>query len=261
MSGGDGFDVRTLAATYHAGTALAAHRHRWGQLVFAASGVMRVATDGAVWLIPPTRAIWLPAGVSHAIAMQGEVAMRTLYIDAPRAAPLPATPHVLEVAPLLRELILHILRIGMLAPDRPEHDRIAGLLIDLLLAAPHEDLMLPLPRDARALRLAECWQRDAGDRRDLADLATQAGASLRTLQRLFPSETGLTLDAWRQKARLIQAVGRLVAGAGVTDVALDCGYDSVAAFSSAFKRHFRVSPGRYRVSQAAKRRPPRHATP
>ena len=77
-------------------------------------------------------------------------------------------------------------------------------------------------------------------------LALDAGASLRTLQRLFPSQTGLALDAWRQKARLIQAVADLSAGAPVTTTAMDCGYDSVSAFIAAFKRQFGVTPGRYR---------------
>ena len=249
---GDGFDIRTLAATYHPGTTLATHRHRWGQLVFAAAGVMHVNTGDAVWLIPPTRAIWLPAGVAHAITMQGDVMMRTLYIDAPRAGALPATPHVLEIAPLLRELILHIVAIGMLTPALPAHDRMAGMLVDLVLSARHEDLSLPLPRDGRARRLAEHWQRTPGERRDLAALALAFGASLRTLQRVFPAETGLTLEAWRQKSRLIHGVGLLVAGASVTGAALDCGYDSPAAFSFAFTRHFRVSPGRYRGGEGRK---------
>jgi AraC-like DNA-binding protein len=242
---GDGFEVRTLAAGYPAGTVLPAHHHGWGQLVFAASGVMRVTTDDAAWLIPPTRAIWLPAGVRHAIAMLGEVAMRTLYIDMPRAAPLPSSPYVLEVAPLLRELIFHILRIGLLTQLRLEHDRLAGLLVDLLVAAEHENLMLPLPRDARALRLAEHWQQHPDDSRDLTILAKSCGASLRTLQRLFVQETGLTLEAWRQQARMIYAVTRLAAGASVTSTALDCGYKSMSAFGNAFSRQFGLSPARY----------------
>ncbi len=241
----DGYDVRTLAATFYAGTTLGGHAHDWGQLVFAASGVMRVMTDAATWTIPPTRAIWLPAGVRHTIAIQGEVAMRTLYIDAPRSDPLPKAPEALEVAPLLRELILHILSIGMLAPDRPAHDRLAGVLVDLLLSARREDLSLPLPRDPRALRAAEAWRRDPADARSLAQIAASAGASLRTLQRLFPAETGLSLEAWRQKARLIHAVTRLSAGASVTEAALDCGYQSLAAFGEAFTRRFGVSPARF----------------
>jgi AraC-like DNA-binding protein len=241
----DGYDVRTLAATFHAGTVLPTHEHPWGQLVFAASGVMRVITDTAAWLVPPTRAIWLPAGISHGIRMQGEVAMRTLYIDGHRAEPLPRLPRVVEVAPLLRELILHVLRIGMLTPDHATHDRLAGLLIDLLLDARDEDLRLPLPGDARALQLAHRLLRAPDDPRDLSQLADDAGASLRTLQRLFPEQTGLTLENWRQKARLIHAASLLATGASVGNTALDCGYQSTAAFSAAFAKHFGVSPGKY----------------
>lgn len=241
----DGFDVRTLAIGLHAGTALAAHRHEWGQLVFAAQGVMRVTTDDAAWTVPPTRAIWVPAGVRHAITARGEVAMRTLYIDRPRADPLPVEPRVIAISPLLRELILHVLTVGMLAPDRPEHDRLAGLLVDLVLQAPAEDLSLPLPRDPRALRLAQLWRDAPADARDLAAMAREAGASLRTLQRLFPQETGLTLEGWRQKARLVHAVERLAAGASVTETALDCGYRSAGAFGEAFARQFEVPPSRF----------------
>ncbi|HEX7759081.1 MAG TPA: helix-turn-helix transcriptional regulator [Caulobacteraceae bacterium] len=247
--GGDGFCVRSLAVTYADGAVERPHTHPWGQLVYGLSGVIRVATPDASWLSPATRAIWTPAGVTHALSMHGAVAMRTLYI-APGLAPslgkaLPATPAVLEVAPLLRELILHILAIGMLDPARAEHARLAGLLIDLLAEARPQDLMLPLPRDPRALALAQRIQASPGARTDLARLATDAGASLRTLQRLFPSQTGLGLEAWRQKARLIQAVACLSAGAPVTTTALDCGYDSVSAFIAAFKRQFGVTPGRY----------------
>ena len=72
-----------------------------------------------------------------------------------------------------------------------------------------------------------------------------AGASLRTLQRIFPRETGLTIETWRQKARLLHAIGGLSSGATVTETAFDCGYQSVAAFIAAFSRQFGVTPGRY----------------
>ncbi|MGC1302545.1 MAG: helix-turn-helix transcriptional regulator [Caulobacteraceae bacterium] len=242
---GDGFDVRSLALTFRNGAQLGRHSHAWGQLVFASSGVMRVATDAEAWLVPPTKAIWIPAGLSHQILVRGEVAMRTLYISTARAQPLTPRPAALEVAPLLRELILHILAIGMLSPAQPGHDRLAGLLIDLMVAARPQDLVLPLPQDRRALHLAAHLQDSPADGRDLAELAAQAGASLRTLQRLFPRETGLTVEAWRQKARLIHSVACLASGASVTDAALDSGYQSVGAFIGVFTRQFGVTPGRY----------------
>lgn len=248
MSYGDGYLVRSAAATYPDGFRLDRHDHPWGQLAFCNTGVMRVVSDAAAWLSPPTRAIWLPAGVAHEIVMKGEVATRFLYVCPELAEPLTTTPEVLEVAPLLRELILHILRIRMLHPERPEQDRLARLLIDLTQQARRVDLVLPLPSDRRALALAEQLQEEPSSNAGLGDLARRAGASLRTLQRLFPAETGLTLEAWRQKARLIWSITRLSAGASVSTAAFDAGYESPSAFIAAFKRQFGVTPGRFQLS-------------
>ncbi|HEY3797537.1 MAG TPA: helix-turn-helix transcriptional regulator [Caulobacteraceae bacterium] len=245
MSYGDGYLIRSAASTYPDGLRLDRHDHPWGQLAFCNTGVMRVTSDATAWLAPPTRAIWLPAGVPHEIVMRGEVATRFLYICPELAEPLPTLPEVIEVAPLLRELILHILKLRMLHPDKPEQDRLARLLIDLLTQARRLDLALPLPRDRRALALAEQLQETPGTDATLSDLARRAGASLRTLQRLFPAETGLTLEAWRQKARLIWSITRLAAGVSVSVTALDAGYESPSAFIAAFRRQFGVTPGRY----------------
>jgi AraC-like DNA-binding protein len=245
---GDGFDVRSLAMTLRPGAHLGNHRHPWAQLVFARSGVMRVSTATETWLTPATKAIWLPAHVEHRIDIQGDVAMRTLYIAPERAAILPGAPATLEVQPLLRELILHIVQLGMLSPDRPEQNRIAGVLVDLLGQARREDMRLPLPTDARALTAALRLQDSPGEADSLTRLASESGASLRTLQRLFPRETGLTLEAWRQKARLIHAIGRLASGESVTATAFDSGYENVGAFIAAFARQFGMTPGRYRTA-------------
>ena len=247
MTNGDGFWVRSLAETHPSGGRILNHQHPWGQLAYAVSGVMRIATPTALWITPPTRAVWIPPGRPHEITMQGATAMRSLYIDPESAARLPRDEAVFEVAPLLRELILHILGVGMLGPGKDSHERLAGLLIDLLLTARRQDLSLPLPRDRRARAMAERVQADPSSSANLADLAREAGASLRTLQRLFPAQTGLTLEAWRQKARLIAGVAALSGGGSVTATALDCGYESPSAFITAFKRQFGVTPGKFRA--------------
>jgi len=242
---GDGFLVRSLATTYGDGFVIGDHGHPWGQLVYATSGVMRVTAGETLWFTPATRAIWLPAGRPHRIVMQGQVAMRTLYLAPEIAGALPDAAVALEVAPLLREMILHVLKRGMLGPEG-EQGRLAQVLVDLIVRARPQDLSLPLPADRRALILAERLQADPRDRTDLTTLAADAGASLRTLQRIFPAQTGLSLDAWRQKARLVQGAAALAAGTPVTVAALDSGYDSPSAFIAAFKRQFGVTPGRWR---------------
>lgn len=243
----EGFPVRGLAVTYRDGHRLDRHTHAWGQLVYAASGVMRVETPAAAWLVPPTRAIWVPGGTPHEITMRGAVAMRTLYLTPPDPDGRLSACRALEVRPLLRELILHIVRLGMLEAGRPEHDRLEGLLADLLADGETAPLDLPLPRDPRARSLADRIVADPGALASLADLARGAGASLRTLQRLFLKEAGLPLETWRARARMQQALVSLSAGASVTQTALDAGYQSPSAFIAAFKRTFGTTPARYRA--------------
>ena len=242
----DGFPVRGLAVTYRDGHRLDRHTHPWDQLVYAASGVMSVATPQAAWLVPPTRAIWVPGGTPHEIRMRGTVAMRTLYLAPAGGDERLAACRALEVAPLLRELILHIVRIGMLQVGDPAHDRLEGLLLDLLAAGETAPLVLPLPTDPRARGFAAHLLAEPDATTPLAVLARGSGASVRTLQRLFLKETGLSPEAWRGRVRMQQAVVSLSAGVPVTQAALDCGYDSVSAFIAAFKRAFGTTPGRYR---------------
>lgn len=251
MSTGDGFDVRSLAFTYRNGHPGSPHSHQWTQLIYALSGVTQVIVEDRLWFVPPTRAIWIAHGITHEVFIKGEVAFRTLFIDPVRAARVERAVKVLEVKPLLRELIVHIVSIGMLDPRIPEQDRLAALLIDLISHAPGMDLVLPLPRDGRALRLAQHLRSEPSDKRDLETLSAGTGAGLRTLQRCFASETGLTIEAWRQKARLVHAATALSGGAAVTYAAFDCGYDSPSAFITAFRRQFGVTPGKFAASATA----------
>ncbi len=246
----DGFPVRGLAQTFRDGHRLDRHTHPWAQLVYAVSGTMRVATPGATWLTPPTRAIWVPGGTPHEIEMRGTVAMRTLYLAPAGDHAGLAACRAIEVPPLLRELILHIVRIGMLDADNAAHGRLEELLIDLLAAAETAPLELPLPRDPRAAGFADRLLAEAAQATPLAALARGSGASLRTLQRLFQAETGLSLEAWRGRARMQQAVVSLSAGRPVTEAALDAGYQSASAFVAAFRRAFGVTPGRFRAPRS-----------
>jgi AraC-like DNA-binding protein len=207
---------------------------------------MRVSTDDAAWLVPPTRAIWVPPRVAHAIHMRGATAMRTLYLSPKTAADLPGQCRALEVSALLRELILHIVG-GMLREGSVSDERLCGVLVDQLIAAETTPHGLPLPKNRRARSVAEQLLADPAAPVALAELAAGAAASLRTMQRLFARETGLSLDAWRTRARLQHGLVQLAAGASVTTAAYDCGYSSPSAFIAAFKAAFGVTPAKYRA--------------
>jgi AraC-like DNA-binding protein len=239
------FLVRSLAAGYSADTVLDRHSHNWVQLVYASEGVMSVQTDDGTWIVPPNRSVWIPARVGHSIAMSGKVSMRTIYFLPTLVKTFPRRCCVIEVSPLLRELILRAVAMGPLRRDVPAHRRLVDFMLDQLRVLPTLPLELPMPRDPRALRIAVLIRDNPGDRATLATLAKTAGASHRTLERVFRADTRMTLGRWRQQARLLLAVRMLASGESVTSTALEVGYDSTSAFIEAFSSVLGATPGRY----------------
>src|SRR3954451_7933719 len=145
--------VRGYAVTHPHGPVTLRQSEGWDQLIYAAAGVMSVHTGDDVWVVPADRAVWVPAGVRHRIEMTGRTAIRTLYFAAGTTA-LPPECRAVNVEPLLRELILHVLRLSPLDPAVPAHARLVGVLLGQLVALPTAPLRLPLPVDPRARRCA-----------------------------------------------------------------------------------------------------------
>ena len=230
--------MTSFARDYASGDTIATHAHDRDQLVYASSGVMTVRTAEGTWVTPPHRAVWIPAGIAHAIAMSGQVAMRTLYFRPARIRGLPRKCCVVGVPNLVKELILHACAHGA---DR----HVGALLAHQLRALPTLALELPMPSDARARRVAERLAVAPGGETRLASLCRDAGASRRTIERLFLAETGLSLGRWRQQSRLMHAVRSLGGGASVTAVALDAGYSTPSAFTVAFHKTFGATPTAY----------------
>jgi AraC-like DNA-binding protein/quercetin dioxygenase-like cupin family protein len=238
-------EVRAYSRTYPKGFDIALHRHAWGQLIYARAGVMTVTVASSAqpgsWVVPPQRALWIPAETDHWIRCGTRLAMRTLYI-APATRALPGRCCVVNVPPLLRELILSSVE----APGPVRRRRLlTALILNEIRAATVAPLHLPEPTDPRLARITVALREQPGDARTLGAWASEAGASTRTLSRLFLAETGMTFRQWQRQARLLAALVRLAEGAPVTTVAFDLGYESPSAFISAFRRSLGKTPRRY----------------
>lgn len=237
--------VVTYARDLEQGEILPFHHHLRAQLVYASHGVMTVTTQSASYVVPPQRAVWMPAGVEHRIDARNAVAMRTLYVDSPSAADLPNEVCVLQVTPLLRELIVTAVSAGPnYEPNSPE-SRIMAVILDQIRTQPIASLALPMPTDPRVLRVAQSLITDPGDSRDLGEWANAVGASKRTLGRLFSAQTGMSFREWRQQRRLLRALELLATGDNVTTIALELGYDNTSAFIAMFRRCLGTTPTRY----------------
>jgi AraC-like DNA-binding protein len=237
--------VRTYPLTMPRDHVEPAHAHDWDQLTYAASGVLRVATSDASWIVPPHCAVWIPASVTHTEYLFGPVSMRTLYLVEGAAAALPRSCQTVNVSSLTRELILHVCRIGALDRRVPSHARLIGVLLDQLSSVSRIPLQLPMPRDSRAVRFASLVERSPDARASVGALARQSGASRRTIERLFLAETKMSAGEWRRRLRLLHAVRMLSEGAPVTTASLATGYASVSAFIAVFRKTFGTTPGRY----------------
>jgi AraC-like DNA-binding protein/mannose-6-phosphate isomerase-like protein (cupin superfamily) len=237
--------VAAMPKDFPSGHHIARHSHPRGQLVYATRGVMRVATDQGTWVVPPQRALWIPPGVEHEIRMSGAVAMRTLYIAPETTKGLPADCQVIEVSELLRALILAAMEEPVEYDSGSRGEAIAQLLLHELRGVAVVPLHLPLPQDARLQAICRRMQENLGSELDIETLAQDAGMSSRSLARLFQRETGMGFLAWRQQARLAEALAQLSSGKPVALVASDLGYASPAAFTAMFRRSLGTTPGKY----------------
>lgn len=238
---------------YPKGHHISPHWHGRAQFVFAVTGTMRVRTARRAWIVPPSRALWVPAHAVHEIQMYGIVDMHSLYLNDVAGAGMPASCAVLDVTPLLRELVV---RAAALPADYGERGE-DGLLMRLLLAEirrlPHCALDLPLPESADLTQLCERILADLSTRRPCDSDAGELNTSTRTLYRRFLRETGITFARWKQQARLLESIRRLAEGAPVTTVAVDLGYESPGAFSTMFRRALGVAPRAFAAESSALR--------
>ena len=246
--------LRTLGASYGHGHEIGEHAHGWAQLVFAESGAIHVTAAGQAWLIPSARAVWLPPDTTHCLRMRGETRLRTVYVPPERCGALFPLPLGIAVTSLLRELILELVRIGHVDAANRHHRAVGEAMLATLARAERLPWTLTLPVDRRALQVAHAIMADPASERVLADLASKSGGSLRTIQRRFVDETGMSLSEWRQVARLMKAAALLLDGETVTEAALGAGYAGVSAFIHAFRRKVGQTPSDFRSGSLRTRR-------
>jgi AraC-like DNA-binding protein len=251
--------VRVRARRLAASTRIVPHRHPWAQVAFSATGVLRVTAANHTYIVPPSRAVWIPCGVEHVVTVVQDAELRTLYLHqgpgrcgpvplaAPRALPGRAAGdwtrcRVLEVSPLLRELV-HQLNAGA-APGERER-ALAALVQDELHRARAVPLGVGLPEDKRLRALCEAVLDDPARHATLAGWAAEAGASVRTVARLFRQELGTTFAEWRQQVLLAKALSLAARHRPMAHIAAELGYASPSAFTAMVRRSVGLPPSRF----------------
>lgn len=230
--------------TKHRDETLPLHAHEEGQLTFAASGMIQIHTDDGVWLVPPRLAAWVPSGSRHRVEMMTDAELWIIHwqpaaIRKWGARNLLNRAFVLQITPLLQCLLNEAVSINN---ESEKAQLIVRLILHELTAMPNAPTFLPMPVSLIGRRVADIIIADRRSILKLDEIASRAASSVRTVSRLFPLETGLTLKAWRQRARIVRAMEQLSQGDTPAVVARRSGFANTAAFSCAFRQVTAMTP-------------------
>lgn len=222
------------------------HTHQRHQFAIGDGGAFTVLAENRIFVVAQGQGIYIPAGIEHAIMNRMRTRLHGVYLTPAPGDRMPEVCTVCQLSPLLRELVRAAAGLHHDYDGDSPSGRLAAVIIDQLADLSADDrLSLPMPRDKRLTRIASALAASPGDRRSLAAWGRRAGASPRTLSRLFQAETGMGFDAWRARLRVATAIGWLAEGRRIGDVAYALGYDSPSAFISMFRRTAGIAPGKY----------------
>ncbi|VVE24255.1 HTH-type transcriptional regulator NimR [Pandoraea horticolens] len=137
---------------------------------------------GALWIVPPHSAIWVPAGVVHKFMVNGTIECYALFIDPQFATQLPPQCCALTATPLRRELIV---RSANNLPTRYPEEGMAAhlvrLLLDKIALTPIGKLFLLMPSDARLRKIVNLILENPVDRATQQSWSRRVAMSERTL--------------------------------------------------------------------------------
>jgi AraC-like DNA-binding protein len=236
--------LAALPREYEAGHVGVRHAHRRAQLLYAIAGTMLVFTDTGSWIVPPRRALWIPAGSMHEVHCRGRVSLRTIYVEPEACAGFGDTCRAVTVSGLLNELIVEASSLPIEYDVSGRDGRVMALLMDEVQRMQVLPLQVPMPRTPALVAICQRIMRDPSQDAMLDDWVKGSGMARRTFTRRFREETAVSFVQWRQQVRLLDAMARLNEGQPVTMVALDVGYESPSAFTAAFRKAFNALPSK-----------------
>ena len=230
------------------------HQHDWGQLVYSISGAVRVSTQegdkdcekNSTFIVPPSRAVWIPPGTVHAVSAIEQADLRTLYsLPGQLSGTVWRACRVLEVSPLLRELVVQLDVAADGVVDQGRERLLTALIVDELTRARPLQLGVELPRDARLKKLCEAMLKQPGRHASLDAWATEAALSPRTVSRLFRDELGTSFAQWRSQVLLAHALSMAARRKPMSHIAAELGYASASAFTAMVTRTVGMPPSRF----------------
>ncbi|MGG1947966.1 AraC family transcriptional regulator [Trinickia sp. NRRL B-1857] len=221
-------------------------------LLYASEGAFRLETDERSWLLPSHRAAFIRANTRIRVRVAAPATSASVLFDAvDNAFPsLQDDCAVFRVTPLIREMVLYAARwnedSSAADPAAAPFFQSLGYVVSEGAAQP-EALWFPRATSNDLRRALEFTLSSLAEPLSLADVATAASMSERTLNRRFAEELSMTWTEFLQRARVVHATEHVIDGRkSLATIAYDFGFASPSKFAHAFKLIHGETPRRYR---------------
>lgn len=232
------------------------HSHRKGQLIYVEQGFQYLTVAGKMYLLPQNHVAWIPSGALHKTNSHSErIKLMVLFFDTPQFDSAQdqlffSQVQLFSAPKVLREMILYCERWSkLIEEDKHEKVFLGALLHELpYFAAQLLQLGITLPQENRLQAVLNHLHDHYTEAFTLDEIALLSNLSLRTIERLFKKETGMTLAKYQQLLRIIKSLELLSTKQfTISQIAYKVGYKSVQAFTNSFYAVMKYRPSSFMV--------------
>ncbi|MCE0495064.1 AraC family transcriptional regulator [Vibrio salinus] len=233
------------ALNHHQGYETSWHEHPTGQIFWVNSGVVLVKTGYEQWPVTPGTLGWIPKKLSHKAKFLAEVQGYVIHFSHEDNLVCPEQPGIYPMAPFIQSLLHKTTCIGDEESFRDYAMHITALVGYEIAKLKELPVGLPFPSDRRARNIADELLQSPSNHMTQEQLANKWGLSVRTLSRIFITQTGLTFSQWRQQSKVLMSLQWLQKGLLISEVAELSGYNNISAYIDAFRQRFGETPGKF----------------
>ncbi|WP_213083887.1 AraC family transcriptional regulator [Chryseobacterium lactis] len=222
------------------------HVHQRAQLTFVEDGYQYFHIDQRIYLVPQHHVIWIPSGKAHKITSEAKTVNLMLFLfKSVFEDDFYRNVHVFSVPPVLKEMLLYASKWNKSLIENEEQDIFFKAILKSLpnFCKESNRLEIPVPADTRLIPVCQDINSNFKYNLDIDSLAEKAQMSVRSLQRTFKNETGITLQKYHQLTRILKSIELIDAQQyTLSEVAYKVGYQSLSAFTSSYFTVMKTKP-------------------
>ncbi|WP_185156434.1 AraC family transcriptional regulator [Chryseobacterium sp. Tr-659] len=222
------------------------HNHNRAQLTFVEEGYQYFHIDQKIYIVPQHHVIWIPSGKAHKITSEAQTVnlmvflFKTVFEDE-----FYQNVQVFAVPSVLKEMLLYASKWNQSLIENEEQDIFFKAILKSLpnFCKESNGLEIPVPADTRLIPVCQDINSNFKYNLDIDSLAEKAQMSVRSLQRTFKKETGITLQKYLQLTRILKSIELIdTKKYTLSEVAFRIGYQSLSAFTLSYFAVMKTKP-------------------